>query len=266
MAIVCIHSLVLCEELGIPALSGYDDSERSLFHFIRTATWEQVLDAIEVAFVWLSERRLPLRGIWSPNYNANYDLIVVNAIETLNERFRENALGYRFENGAVIRIDSEFIHAETIKPTLALLQNSHFRGANDEFMAAFEHYRHGRNKECLNECLKAFESTLKTICAKRGWKTNGSKSSDLVKTCISRGLLPAYLTKYFEGIEATLVGSIAPLRNEISGHGQGLEPISVPEYLVRYGLNVTATAILLLVEADQALPNTKRRATHRVPE
>ena len=44
-----------------------------------------------------------------------------------------------------------------------------YAGANDEFLRAHEHYRHKRHKECLNECLKAFESMMKAICKKRRW-------------------------------------------------------------------------------------------------
>jgi hypothetical protein len=56
-----------------------------------------------------------------------------------------------------------------VKPALALLNSAGFDGPADEFIRAFDHYRHGRNKEAVAEALKSFESTMKTICAARKW-------------------------------------------------------------------------------------------------
>lgn len=46
---------------------------------------------------------------------------------------------------------------------MVVLSDKRYKGASQEFLAANEHYRHGRYKECLNDCLKAFESTMKII-------------------------------------------------------------------------------------------------------
>jgi hypothetical protein len=112
------------------------------------------------------------------------------AIAELNERFKEHGLGYQFEAGRIIRVDSEFIHSEVVKPALLFLSSDEYAGANEEFLKAHEHYRHGRNKECLVECLKSFESTLKAICKIRGWAYNSNDTARaLVAKCLSEGLL-----------------------------------------------------------------------------
>ena len=67
-------------------------------------------------------------------------------------------------------MDSELIHTEIVKPALELLNQRNYAGAQQEFLKAHEHYRKGNAKEALNECLKAFESVMKAICDKRGWK------------------------------------------------------------------------------------------------
>jgi hypothetical protein len=73
-----------------------------------------------------------------------------DAIEELNNRFRESGIGYQFESGEVVRVDSQFIHSDVVKPTLQILGNSQeFAGANDEFLSAHEHYRHQRFKSVL---------------------------------------------------------------------------------------------------------------------
>ena len=75
-------------------------------------------------------------------------------------------MGYRYESGQIIRVDSEFTHSEVVKPALLMLSDPMYEGANAEFLSAHEHYREGRYKECLNECLNAFESCIKSgICS-----------------------------------------------------------------------------------------------------
>ncbi|NJL59598.1 MAG: hypothetical protein HC887_08105 [Desulfobacteraceae bacterium] len=44
-----------------------------------------------------------------------------DAIDELNSRFKEHGVGYQYESGELIRVDSQFLHAEAVKPTLNLL-------------------------------------------------------------------------------------------------------------------------------------------------
>ena len=57
-----------------------------------------------------------------------------------------------------------------VKPALVLLTAPEYKGAQAEFLAAHDHYRHGREKEAITECLKSLESAMKAICARRQWK------------------------------------------------------------------------------------------------
>ena len=56
------------------------------------------------------------------------------------------------------------MHKQVTVPLLNLTHHKKFKGANEEYLKAHEHYRNGRNKECLTDCLKAFESAMKIIC------------------------------------------------------------------------------------------------------
>ncbi|MGD0954125.1 MAG: hypothetical protein ABR985_17335 [Methanotrichaceae archaeon] len=87
------------------------------------------------------------------------------AIAELNHRFREHGVGYQYESGMMMRVDSQIIHEEIVRPALSMLSDPMYEGANAEFLSAHEHYRTKKYKECLNDCLKAFESTIKAICS-----------------------------------------------------------------------------------------------------
>jgi hypothetical protein len=135
--------------------------------FILTCSTSEVLDIVDMSFRQIDER---VRGLdMFDCHLANITQGCDDAIKELNHRFREHGLGYHYTDGRLDRIDSQFAHAEIVKPALSLLNASGFDGPADEFIRAFDHYRHGRNKEAIAEALKAFESTMKAICTARQW-------------------------------------------------------------------------------------------------
>jgi len=103
-----------------------------------------------------------------------------------------------------------------------------YAGANAEFLKAFEHYRHGNIKECLNECLKAFESTMKPICTKRKWFFKATDTArTLIDVCFQNKLVPDLIQSHIAGFRAALESGIPTIRNKLAGHGQGATTIRV---------------------------------------
>jgi hypothetical protein len=122
-------------------------------------------------------------------------------------------------------------------------------------LSAHEHYRHGNTKECLTDCLKAFESTMKAICAKRNWAhAPNATAKALLDTIFANNLIPSFMQSHFTGVRATLEAGVPTVRNKLGGHGQGVTPVNVPDSLAAYALHLTATNILLLVQAENELP------------
>ena len=239
----------LCREYGrFELVERPKSDQQSVFNFfLQEDSVERALDVVELCFKMIENVIAQNRTY---KYNTVCKIEPAAAIAELNERLKEHGVGFQFESNELIRIDSEFIHAEAVKPTLTVLRGSGFKGANEEFLLAHEHYRHGRHKECLVDCLKAFESTMKAICKLRGWPTQPSDTAkSLIATCFTNGLLPAYLESQFASLRSLLESGVPTVRNKNGGHGQGAEPIAVPAYMARYSLNMTATSILFLVEA-----------------
>lgn len=180
--------------------------------------------------------------------------ITNNAIKELNYRFNEHSLGYQFVEGQIIRRDNTFTHSEIIRPSLEILSRKRFKGASVEFHKAHEHYRKGKYHEALNECLKAFESTMRIICDKQKWtvKSNATAST-LIKVCFEKQLIPAFWESKFTSLRTLLESGVPTARNKLSGHGAGAEEKEIPRYIVEYALNMTASTILFLVEAEENL-------------
>ena len=185
--------------------------------FILNAQTDQALDAIEFAFQDINRVvRKQYRGV------IDTELEPDEAIEELNQRFKEHGIGYQFIEGLLVRVDSQFIHAEVVKPALSLLNTEGFDGPVDEFIKAFEHHRHGRNKEAIVEALKAFESTMKAICVARKWKFDSTATAkDLIKTVLANGLIPKELENHFNGLRSAMESGLPTIRNKTSGHVRG---------------------------------------------
>src|SRR5207245_2713496 len=64
---------------------------------------------------------------WVENIKATPE----EAVAELNARFLEHGIGYRYESQEIIRVDSEFLHAEAVKPALVLLRDKDYQGANE---------------------------------------------------------------------------------------------------------------------------------------
>ena len=210
---------------------------------------EKVLSAIELVFRMMDEK---LRH--TPFYLNNLGAPVDEVISELNLRFRERGIGYEYACGQIIKIDSKLIHSEVMKPALSLLHAPLFKGANEEFLSAHKHYREGRLEECLVDCCKALESTLKVICTKRGWKYQPTDSvKKLLDVVFKNRLVPSFSESHFSTLRSTLESGLPPLRNKMGGHGQGAEIRETPESIGAYALHLTATNIVFLVNSEADL-------------
>lgn len=250
-----IHN-ILCREYGVYQLRKDTDARNDLLSFFfEEENAERILDIIELAFIAIDNKKL--RDYDNKYDHYDYDnviKIIDESIEELNSRFKEHGIGYQYENGQIIRIDSQLIHDKVVRPALQLLSDKHYAGAEQEFLKAHEHYRNGNSKEALNECLKSFESVMKAICQKREWTYNNNATSKiLIQICLKNGLIPQFWQKHYSSLEDLLKHSVPTARNKLSGHGQGSDIETVPDYLVAYMLHMTASAIVFLVEAEKNL-------------
>ena len=253
----CYRSIVeaLCREYGCFRLAEDRYSDRNYYFelidfFIKEKDAEKVVDAIELSFKGIDT--FTRDYIYRERAYASKE--ADEAISELNARFLEHGVGYKFESGQIIRIDSEFLHSETVKPALVLLSAKIYSGAQQEFLKAFEHYRKKNYKESINEALKSLESTLKAICSKRGWKFNGNDTAKkLLDICFENDLIPAFWQSSMGGLRSILEGGVPTARSKLGAHGQGEKPVEVPQHIASYVLHMTASTLVFLVKAEENL-------------
>jgi hypothetical protein len=246
-----IHD-ILARELGVFHL-GMEKSDpfSRCKEFLLRAETDGALDIIELTFRWIDRqvRRLRPHEMQFANITQEPD----DAIAELNYRFQEHGVGYQFADGEIVRVDSQYVHAEVVKPALALLQSTGFRGPSDEFFHAHEAYRKGRHKEAITEALKAFESTMIAICQQRRWPYPPTATAGrLVEILFGNELIPVELKNHFTTLASLLQAGLPTLRNRNAGHGQGADLVTVPGYLAAYSLHLAAANIVLMVEAHLA--------------
>jgi hypothetical protein len=95
---------------------------------------------------------------------------------------------------------------------------------------------------------------MKAICKKRNWKYDeGDTAKRLIEICLANGLIPDFWQTHFSALRATLEHGIPTSRNKLAGHGDGTEPIIVPQHLAAYVLHMTASTLVFLIEAEKNL-------------
>jgi hypothetical protein len=124
--------------------------------FLKEQENERVLDAIELTFRIIEV----YCGKDNYLYGRKNRKLADGVVEELNTRFKEHGVGYQLTEGKLLRVDSQLVHTEAVIPALAVLRGKHFAGAQEEFLSAFEHYRHGKKEEALVDACKSFESTM----------------------------------------------------------------------------------------------------------
>jgi len=161
---------IICREYGLmelPSSGNYSTTANDVIkYFVEFVDTNHAIDIIEISF------NLIYAGISNYQINEKFTRKIKpeEAIAELNIRFFENGLGYQFESGIIVRVDKKYIHSEIIKPALSLLTDEIYEGANAEFLSALENFKKRNYKDCINDCLKSFESTMKIICAQNNWE------------------------------------------------------------------------------------------------
>ena len=236
----------LREEYGVEALDGGKVSNEDGYGFywvvrdflLKTEDTNKVIDIIEVSFRYIDH---VIREISSDGISAD------DAITQLNRRLRQHSVGYQYESGQIVKMDSQYVHSEVVKPALMFLSDPIYERANEEFLNAHEHYRNGRYKDCINNCLNAFESCLKVICSKQGWNYRQKDVANrLISIVFDHELIPPLMQSHFSGLRSALESGVPTVRNNWTGHGQGIEEIPVPEYIASYILHLTAIKYSLI--------------------
>ncbi len=245
-----IHK-ALCKEFGVHSLDEKQLAQENVVGFIGNADINEFLDTVEMCCMHITDLKNKRE-----HHRKNLGITQEpdSAIDEINYRFREACLGYQIEEGKFIRIDSQFMHQEVVKPAIHILNSEEFSGPRSEFLLAHESFRNGDYEQAIILASNSFESTLKVVCDKNRWVyQQGARATDLLRSVKSNGLWPDYLDGSFDQLIATLSSGLPKVRNNAAAHGQGAEPRSTPPYIAAYALHLAGAKIILIAEAQKNL-------------
>ncbi len=261
-----VHFLTTAASIG----RGYRAAEEVLGALESQTDLPKTLDIIEICMVTIDKVCRDPRWVncFYENYNDDpFDSGPQDpddALKECNTRMQEAGLGYRYlmDKGVLVSATSEYEHQENTVSPLRLLHEQEFKGAEEEFLSAHQRYRSEDYSGALAEAVKSLESTLKTICAHKGWngpigrgkrkrEPNKATLRELVKyVVVDNRLVASRSENFFSGLVKTLEDGAGPLRNQAGGaHGSGETPVKIADYEAAYCLSITGAAIRFLVSA-----------------
>jgi hypothetical protein len=242
----CELRRILCKELGQDTLIGRTNPSEDVLGLLKsTKDVDLCLSVIELICFVISK---VLKDKVAAGSGARQE--PDDALREINYRLRQAGLGYQFESGQILRVDSELLHQEVVKPALRLLSDARFQGAEEEYLCAHKHYREGNMKDAVTWANKSFESAMKAVCDMKNWPyEKGARAPDLLKVLQAHGLWPDYLDGSFDQLLATLKSGLPKVRNDGGAHGQGAVPKRTPDYVGAYALHLAAAKIKLIAEA-----------------
>ena len=181
-----------------------------------------------------SEKAVGIEGYFSKGYPSCALEVIEQFIEELTPDMASTFQGevndamvafecsWRLSSGRFFQIDAAFFQEEIVQNGEDLLCERGFEGAHNEFREAREDLSDGGTKDVIFKAFKSFESTLKTVV-----KQNSCDVADLLRLFRETGFMDDIPDDKSKAIIKVL-GSIAILRNELGGHGQGNAVVEVP--------------------------------------
>lgn len=221
----------------IPHIYDSEDEQEKIYRWIMKCSVVDLLQTIDL-FIHIKKNETQQE----PNER------LYNTINDINDLFKIDKIGYEIVNEKIIRKDSEFLHEQVIKQTINLLYTNEFKGPHEEFQKALDHYMKKEYKDTIQEANNSFESTMKSILTKRNITFKQDANADLLLDYLKEnGVIYSYTKPLFQGLPK--------LRNNQSGHGQGIDPKEVNQSYAELALNLAGTFIVFLINRYQELNN-----------
>ena len=138
---------IYLRENGLESIAHENFAGSRILSFMRdcsTSDWLDLLELIALGItIMAGQGNEHQRNVWQVSNTGQ------KAIDEINYRLREAKVGYQIEGTQLIRVDSQFMHAEVVKPALAMLSSEDFEGPRQEFIAAHQHYRVGEHRQAV---------------------------------------------------------------------------------------------------------------------
>jgi len=117
-------------------------------------------------------------------------------------------------------------------------------------MDAQRHFRNEDWEDAITNAAKAFESTMKLICAAKGYPYDSKRSTinELVGILRTQGFFPSYSQDFTNNLVKVMETGGSMVRNKQAAHGRGQDRVKADRALAAYTLHMVAANMVFLVE------------------
>ncbi len=150
---------------------------------------------------------------------------------------------WRLSDGRFFQVDAAFLNDEVTQKGEDVLRERGFEGAHDEFREAREDLSDGQTKDAILKAFKSFESTLKTVLDR-----NNGDISELLRLFREGGFMDDIPEAHAKALSKQVLASLATLRNELGGHGQGNAVLDVPRPYALLALHLAGALNQFIVD------------------
>ncbi len=180
----------------------------------------------------------------------------------VNESMADFECPWRLSDGLFFKIETEFLDREIVQKAEDQLRQQGFSGALDEFRAARDDLSGAEYKDAILKAAQSVESTLKIIT-----ECNNGDIGKLMELFHKGDFLDDIPLDKQKAIAKTISQGLAVLRNELGGHGQGGQKVTVERPYA--ALAVHLAGALTQFAIDQYLrkqPPPPQRQTPKDPD
>ncbi len=211
--------------------SLFDDSISDIVKGLDNSQFKDLIDLMCQIFY----------DIYSKNKYFDYSAFS----EDINDILIKNGLGYKVQNGILIKCMDDYEFNRIIEPGFEILYSNGFDQSRDYLLSSFESYKNGNNSSALIEATKALEATIDRLAILLDVSLD-KKDKITVKLTklLDNGLCPKYNESFFNTLVKLL--SEATARNMEGAHAK-TDSIYVSDHIVQYALDQTMSSILFLV-------------------
>lgn len=234
---------------GMLPKAGADPEDTVLLSLLNSESVPFVLDVCEACLKFIDREIRYLNPVDAERASISESPDTV--IDDFNTMCREEGVGYAYRDGELVTVGASFTHAGIVDPALTLLHDRGFQGADHEFKEALRKLRAGDHSGAVVDACRAFESTLKTICAKKGipLTEKNNSASGLVDALNSRGYFPTQIHNQLNQLVGLLKSGLPTIRNKPGvAHGAGENPVQVSREIAEYAIHMAASNMLFLVK------------------
>lgn len=227
----------ICKHKGIVNINNDISDDKSINKWLLKCSVIDFLRTIEIFIYIKMEYR-----------TQDENIMCIKAINEINDIFRIDRIGYEIIDYKIIKYGSEYLKDDVIKQTISLLNLNDFKGPLEEFDDALNHFLKKEYKDTIHKANNSFESTMKSILIKLNIDFDPQKDSanQLLKILYDENVIYVHTQDFTNNLRQVLQG-LPTIRNNQSGHGQGLDPIKIQKSYAELSLHLAGSFIVFLI-------------------